>query len=313
MRIMAASYRWLVLAAVVALSVSLLPAASPAATTYMIAFGSSRTGSYQIYTMTETGSTQTLLTGKSPTDRQSFDPAWSPRGKELVFESDRDTGKYSDLWKMSASGSKPQKLTNLRGPSRVPAWSPNGRWIAFAFGGPYVTTGRYTYKIYVMVSRPKLPVTSVKPLSSVALGSCSNPAWSPRSDRIAFDCNGDIYSMSFPGGKPINLTRSPEQDLNPSWSPDGEQITFGSNRSGTSQIWVMSAKGGTPTQLTGKSSRDGQNFDPSWSPDGRTIAFASNRDGNIQIYSMSADGSKQTRLTRNSAVDLAPNFWQNPR
>ena len=315
---LAASSRWSVRAAVVALSVALLPAASSAATTYKIAFESTRTGTYQVYTViAETGSAQAQLTGTLLADRQNFDPAWSPGGKELVFESDRANGRYSDLWKMSQSGKKPQKLTDLKGPSRVPAWSPDGKWIAFAFGGPFVPTGTYIYRI-TLIPFNSMPGTSPRFLTKTASGSCSNPAWSHDARQIAFDCNsgGDtqIWRMSARGGTPTQLTKKGEgQNSNPSWSPDGRQITFGSNRSGTSQIWVMSEKGGAPTQLTGKSSRDGQNFDPSWSPDGQTIAFASNREVNMEIYSMRADGSGQTNLTKSPAVDLAPNFWQNPR
>jgi dipeptidyl aminopeptidase/acylaminoacyl peptidase len=63
-----------------------------------------------------------------------------------------------------------------------------------------------------------------------------------------------------------------KKDTNPKWSPDGKQILFESNRSGTSQLWVMPADGGEPKQLTDISSGANNGI---WSPDGTHVAFVS--------------------------------------
>ncbi len=68
------------------------------------------------------------------------------------------------------------------------------------------------------------------------------------------------------------LTEGAVRDTSPRWSPDGSQICFVSKRSGTSQIWLIDAKGGEPKQLT-RCKTGAAN--PVWSPDGKHIAFSS--------------------------------------
>lgn len=74
-------------------------------------------------------------------------------------------------------------------------------------------------------------------------------------------------------------------------------IAFSSDRSGMTEIWLMSADdpGGNAVNLT-----NGQpGAHPTWSPDGTQIAFHADRDGDSydEIYKMNADGSGVTRLT----------------
>jgi len=63
-----------------------------------------------------------------------------------------------------------------------------------------------------------------------------------------------------------------KRDAGPRWSPDGKHILFESNRSGSSQLWVVPAEGGEPKQLTTISTGASHGI---WSPDGTHIAFVS--------------------------------------
>ncbi len=98
------------------------------------------------------------------------------------------------------------------------------------------------------------------------------PVLSPdgRSVAYASDQNGnfEIYIKQLaPGGGELQLTNDGQQNLQPSWSPDGQRIAYYSNKRGG--IWVVSALGGAPKQITEKGGN------PVWSPDGLLIAFQS--------------------------------------
>jgi TolB protein len=56
-------------------------------------------------------------------------PAWSPDGRQIAFESDRDG--ESRIYVMGADGSNPVRLTSPPGKDSHPSWSPDGKQIAF--------------------------------------------------------------------------------------------------------------------------------------------------------------------------------------
>jgi len=93
------------------------------------------------------------------------------------------------------------------------------------------------------------------------------------------------------------------QNRYPAWAPDGSRMAFQSDRTGSIQIWTMSAAGSDLIQLTHS---EGDNQTPAWSPDGSRIVFTSTRDGDEELYRMNADGSEQRRLTRHVGVDMHP-------
>jgi dipeptidyl aminopeptidase/acylaminoacyl peptidase len=68
------------------------------------------------------------------------------------------------------------------------------------------------------------------------------------------------------------LTTTPKSDRHPRWSPDGKKILFESNRSGSSQLWVIALDGGEAKQLTNISTGASGGM---WSPDAKKIAFVS--------------------------------------
>ena len=78
----------------------------------------------------------------------------------------------------------------------------------------------------------------------------NNPALSPDGKMLAFDWNGDIWSVPVEGGTAKPLTANPAKDGTPKWSPDGTEIAFISEREGTPQLFVMPSNGGLPRQMT---------------------------------------------------------------
>jgi Tol biopolymer transport system component len=91
--------------------------------------------------------------------------------------------------------------------------------------------------------------------------------------------NFDVYRVDA-RGHVIDLTSNPALDTAPSPSPDGSRIAFVSSRSGSPEIYVMSASGGAPTRLTTSpfddqkvAWNDAGRTSIAWSPDEKTIAF----------------------------------------
>jgi Tol biopolymer transport system component len=84
----------------------------------------------------------------------------------------------------------------------------------------------------------------------------------------------------------------------PRWSPDGKQIAFDSRREGHSDIFVISADGGTPRRLT-NSPYDSET--PAWSHDGKWIYLAVQRSG-YELWKIPATGGTRVQLTQNGGL-----------
>jgi dipeptidyl aminopeptidase/acylaminoacyl peptidase len=93
-----------------------------------------------------------------------------------------------------------------------------------------------------------------------------------------------------------------------SWSPDGKQVAFVTNISGRNNIWLISAEGGWPSQLT---ISDQRQVDPAWSPDGKWIAFDSDHDGDEQwdLLLVSPRTGEVVNLTNTPEVAEEGHAW----
>jgi tricorn protease len=102
--------------------------------------------------------------------------------------------------------------------------------------------------------------------------------------QVAFVYGGDIYTASTAGGVAQRLTSDEGNELYPKFSPDGQWIAFSAEYTGTRQVWVMPAAGGTPRQLTFYTDvgpmppRGGTDYRIlDWTPDGRHVLVRANR------------------------------------
>ncbi|KAA0256095.1 MAG: acetyl-CoA synthetase [Acidobacteria bacterium] len=69
-------------------------------------------------------------------------------------------------------------------------------------------------------------------------------------DFVVFVHAGDLWRAAITGGPALRLTTHPGLELFPKVSPDGKWIAYSAEYSGSRQVWVMPATGGTPRQLT---------------------------------------------------------------
>ena len=81
-------------------------------------------------------------------------------------------------------------------------------------------------------------------------------AISPDGSTVAFTYKGDIFTVPVKGGKATQITSNQDYDGVPVWSKDGKNIVFLSTREGSDDIFITSAKGGTPRRLTTSSGNE---------------------------------------------------------
>jgi TolB protein len=264
-----------------------------------IAFESNRKNrAFQIYVMNPDGSGQRALTGPP---RESFDPAWSPDGKQLVFESDRETFGRSQLYVMDADGKNQRLLLGhvTEANERFPKWAPNGSQIAFE----YSVNGRS--QIYLV----KPDGTGLRPLD-VGPGENSDPAWSPDGKRLTFTSDRDgkkhIYVIDVTGKGLKRLTNASAPDRTPAWSPDGRLIVFERDFSSTNaKLFLMNADGTAQRRLTDITEEE---FHPAWSPDGTRIVFSVSHGAASQIAIVNVDGGGERILTSSPGQNLVPEW-----
>lgn len=248
----------------------------------------------EIWIMNADGTNPVRLT----TGAWDENPAWSPDGSKIAFDTDRNTTNARRVFVMNADGTGFMPLTSDQWDNVRPAWSPDGRMIAFSS-----QQDNAAYGLYIMESGGR----NITRLFSGQFE--DHPSWSPDGSKIAFQRRNpdDIYAVDLDKGTIMALTTT-GMESEPEWSPDGSRIVFTSRRdraAGGFEIYVMNSDGSNPVNLTRHPAWD---FMPTWSPDGTRLAFVSNRDGNLEIYVMNADGTGLTRLTYNTENDFAPDW-----
>ena len=238
-------------------------------------------------------------------------------------------------------GKNPGPLTRNKSINLSPAWSSNGKWMA------YTSFKRGRPDLYIKNIHGNMGAVVAKK------GINTTPAWVPGKSMLAatlsFSGDQDIYLLTQKGKVVKQLTNKWGIDTSPAWSPDGKQMAFVSGRSGTPQIYIKSLDTGKTKRITFEGRYNTQpdwsprgdkivysaiergeiniyivdlktlnsarltygtkkNESPTWSPDGSLIAFSSTREGAARIYVMTSYGTDQRRLLSMPGEQTSPKW-----
>lgn len=198
-------------------------------------------------------------------------PAFSPDGSLIAFHESDELG---GIFVAGATGESVRRLTEI---GFDPAWSPDGKKIAFTTEeiiDPSTRLGDSTlFVVDVAGGAPRKIVDE----------DAVQAAWSPSGERIVYWSNSsgqrDIYTVSANGGTRVPLTQDAAIDWAPVWSPDGKFVYFSSDRGGAMNLWriaVDQSSGrplGAPQAVTAGVQASAEL--PRFSRDGSRLAFRS--------------------------------------
>jgi hypothetical protein len=196
-----------------------------------------------------------------------------------------------ELWRTAGPASKPEDFPPARlvgAPEYLgsPNVSRDGTRIAF---GSFASG---TWEIWQCDRDGKNPVQTTF-LGDVATGS---PRWSPDGRHIVFDGRDpqtrlhDIFAVSANGGEVRRLTTNPKADIRPCYSTDQRWIYFTSERSGTWQIWKMSADGGAASPVT-----KGGGYTAFETLDGKYLYYGKSP-GQTSLWKVPVGGGEETKV-----------------
>ncbi|MEX0647814.1 MAG: DPP IV N-terminal domain-containing protein [Balneolaceae bacterium] len=221
-------------------------------------------------------------------------PEISPDGNTIIYQRlqfDVNTDRsYTNLWRISFGGDDHRPLTTGKNSYGNVTWSPGGNRIA------YTSNEEGSSQIFIrwMETGETTAITNLE-------NSPGNLQWSPDGSML-------LFTQQISAKKP-SIGSFPGPPEGAEWSEPAsviDHVTY--RRDGTgftelthSQIFIISAEGGAPRQLT---SGEFSHHSPSWAPDGEYIIFTADRTGNedldpnnAQIYELDIETEELTQIS----------------
>ena len=205
------------------------------------------------------------------------------------------------LWVSDADGENPQPMIRSNEPILSPAWSPDGKLIAYS---SLEDSGHQVVFVQEVGTGQRVKVSQFAGLNGA-------PSWSPDGQYLAVslskDGNAEIYVIDLLGKYLRRITHHWAIDTEPVWMPDGKAIIFTSDRGGQPQLYRVKLGEQRAERLT----FEGQyNSRAAVSPDGKLLGMIHMNDGKYRVAVQSLETGNLTVLT-NGVLDESPSFAPN--
>lgn len=200
-----------------------------------------------------------------------------------------------------ADGARERLIFTSRHPIISPAWSLDGRQIAYvSFEG-----GRSEIFIQTLATGQREKVAAFP-------GSNSAPAFSPDGNKLAFVRsemgNPEIYVLDLKTRQLDRITNHFAIDTEPQWMPDGRNIIFTSNRAGGPQIYNVDIQ----TKQTRRLTFEGNyNARARITPDGRKMVYVHQSSGRFHIAAQDMQSGMVQILSTDTELDESPSVAPN--
>jgi Tol biopolymer transport system component len=240
-------------------------------------------------------------------------PAFSPDGNEVAFswqgESNADPNAYN-IYVLLVGAGTPLRLTKGNAADTEPAWSPDGRFIAFYRDSGRHKSSRETNGFYIV---PALGGAERKVAEAHAEAFGGGLSWSPDGKYLAVveraslqDAHVGIFFISVESGqRQDSRIELPAAFVDtPSFSPDGKYLAFVCGAGFLSNdVYVAPLSGGRPRQVTSVHALlDGL----AWTPDGKQILFSSNHQGLRTLWKVGLNGGQAEQISIPSDAAVGP-------
>jgi Tol biopolymer transport system component len=224
---------------------------------------------------------------------------FSPGGSDVIFVKDDADGR-PQLFRMGADGSDLTKITpdpEWALEADDPAWSADGRWIAYSG----VTPSEHRE---IIAARPS---GYHPPRAGLSWGrlDARAPSWSSDGSKIAFVAQGGIWILPIDYYNSNDSITARRQRLivsagtSPAWSPIGDQIAFTSSQGSGRRLAIANADGTHVREIT-----DTTSDHPTWSPDGGTIAYdVWSSDGHVAVWLADLRTGQHRLLLNDASVE----------
>jgi TolB protein len=263
-------------------------------------FVSDRFGGLAICRIARSGGGGVAAITQPAFDEVDVFPDVNPADGQIAFASNRARG-VMQIWTVNPGTRGLTQLTNSPYGAGYPAWSPDGKQIAYS-------ARDQNGSVFLWIS-------NADGTNQRQITHGTQPRWSPDGRQLVYTTitqtsnrSYDVYTIDIGTNTQSQITSAPSNEYMPDWSKDGQWIAYAvfngrlnflrsggevrSNLRSRSnfEIWVqrVAPQAGASTQLTRSRGFDGW---PRWTPGRRELAIVSDRSGNLDLWTMIPGGS----------------------